>query len=214
MVEKEFDNALRSIVQMDYGLVLISHSVDKTFTDEYGNEFNQIVPTVNPRGRKIASRMTDIIGYAKTVQDIDGKMTTKLFMRGTPRYMAGSRFKYTPDCIDFTYKNLVEAIGNAIDKQMQEDGTEYFTDTKENLYTVSDKPNYDELMETFNNLINSLVSREDEIRFKDYWQPRIVEITDKYLGHGKKVSQCTREQTQALSLIIDELKDLINNNDK
>ena len=33
MVEKEFDTALRSIVQMDYGLVIISHSKDKTFTD-------------------------------------------------------------------------------------------------------------------------------------------------------------------------------------
>ena len=43
-------------------------------------------------------------------------------MRGTPRYEAGSRFKYTPDYIDFTYENLVNAIGEAIDKQAQEDG--------------------------------------------------------------------------------------------
>ena len=31
LVAKEFDDALRSIVQMNYGLVMISHSVDKTF---------------------------------------------------------------------------------------------------------------------------------------------------------------------------------------
>ena len=33
-------------------------------------------------------------------------------------------------------------------------------------------------------------------------------ITDKYLGRGQKVSQCSREQTEALSLIVDDLKEL------
>ena len=36
MVEKEFDECLREIVKMDYGLVIISHAIDKTFTDENG----------------------------------------------------------------------------------------------------------------------------------------------------------------------------------
>ena len=40
LAEKEFDECLRSIIQMDYGLVIISHSIDKTFTDEKGKEFN------------------------------------------------------------------------------------------------------------------------------------------------------------------------------
>ena len=34
MVGQEFDECLRKIVQMDYGLVLISHATDKTFKDE------------------------------------------------------------------------------------------------------------------------------------------------------------------------------------
>lgn len=57
LVGKEFDEALRSIVQMNYGLVLISHATDKTFTDEAGKEFNQIVPTLGTRPRNIVSRM-------------------------------------------------------------------------------------------------------------------------------------------------------------
>ena len=130
LVGKEFDEALRSIVQMNYGLVLISHATDKTFTDETGKEFNQIVPTLGTRPRNIVSRMCDIIGYSRAVQDAEGKTSTKLFMRGTPRYVAGSRFKYTPDYIDFTYNDLVKAISNAIDKQMEEDGAELFTDKR------------------------------------------------------------------------------------
>lgn len=212
LVEKEFDETIRAIVQMDYGLILISHSIDKTFTDESGKEFNQIVPTLNTRGRKVVSRMADIIGYSRAVQEEDGKIVTKLFMRGTPRYMAGSRFKYTPDYIDFNYKSLVNAIGEAIDKQMEEDGEEYFTDTRSNLYKETVELNFDELLTSFNEIVNNLIANNDEDKFKNYWQPRIVEITDKYLGRGQKVSQCSREQTEALSLIVDDLKDLISNN--
>lgn len=210
MVAKEFDECLRSIVQMGYGLVLISHAVDKTFTDETGTEFNQIIPTLGNKPRNIVSRMCDIIGYSRAIQDKDGVTTTKLFMRGTPRYVAGSRFKYTPDCIDFTYNDLVKAIGDAIDKQMEEDGTEYFTDERTNLYTnVTQELDFDELVGTFNSIVNTLIENNDKEKFESYWQPRIVQITDKYLGKGQKVNQCSREQTEALDLIVTDLKELV-----
>jgi len=61
LVAKEFDECLRSIVQMDYGLVLISHAVDKTFKDEQGQEFNQIVPTLGAKPRNIVSRMCKLV---------------------------------------------------------------------------------------------------------------------------------------------------------
>lgn len=209
MLAKEFDECLRSIVQMDYGLVLISHAVDKTFTDESGKEYNQIVPTLDKRARNVVSRMADIIGYSRAVQTSDGKIVTKLFMRGTPRYMAGSRFKYTPDFIDFNYKALVDAIGEAIDKQMEEDGSEYFTNEKSNLYeSKTEALDFDTLMEQFNSIINKLISSNDDEKFMTYYKPRIEEITNKHLGHGQKVSQCSREQVDVLSLIVDELMEL------
>jgi hypothetical protein len=197
---------------MDYGLVLISHAVDKTFTDEQGREFNQIVPTLGNKPRNIVSRMCDIIGYSRAIPSEDGTTTsTKLFMRGTPRYVAGSRFKYTPDYIDFTYKDLVKAIGEAIDRQMAEDGSEYFTDERTNLYkTVIDDLDYDELIETFNSIIKNLVETKSEDDFANFWQPRIVQITDKYLGKGMKVSQCSRDQVEALDLIVTDLQELLN----
>ena len=210
MIEKEFDECLRSIVQMDYGLVLISHSTDKTFKDENGQEYNKIVPTLDKRATKVVSRMTDIIGYSRAVVDENGEESVKLFMRGTPRYMAGSRFKYTPDYIDFSYDNLVNAIVDAIDKQAKEDGDEYYTNEKSNLFVDTSKElDFDELMDEFNQIVNGIIDANDDEKFQSFWQPRIVQITDKYLGRGQKVSQCSREQTEALSLIIDDLKDLI-----
>lgn len=210
MVAKEYDECLRSIIQMDYGLVLISHSVDKTFKDEQGQEYNQIVPTLGNKPRAIVSRMCDIIGYSRGVQNEDGTTSTKLFMRGTPRYVAGSRFKYTPDYIDFNYPSLVKAIGDAIDKQMEEDGTEYFTNERSNLYKdTRDELNFDDLMDSFNSIVNNLIDNTEEEEFKSYWQPRIVQITDKYLGKGMKVSQCSRDQVEALDLIVTDLQELV-----
>ena len=188
LVSKEFDECLRSIVMMDYGLILISHATDKVFKDE------------------AVARMADIIGYSRIVTDKEGNNLTKLFMRGTPRYEAGSRFKYTPNYIDFSYDNLVSAISDAIDKQAQEDGKEFFTDKKNNLYEDTTKDlNFDELMKNCNDLIKGMIDNNSEEVFKEFYQPRIVQITDRYLGRGQKMSQCSREQVEALSLIYDDL---------
>ena len=207
LVAKEFDECLRSILQMGYGLVMISHSVDKTFKDEAGNEFNQIVPTLGAKARNIVDRMVDIIGYSRVVQDEQGNNVTKLFMRGTPRYVAGSRFKYTPDYIDFNYASLVAAIGEAIDRQMEEDGAEHFTNERSNLYSTTTELNFDDLMSEFNSCIEKLISNHST-DFETVYQPKIIQITEKYLGKGQKVSNISRDQTEALSLIVDELKDL------
>lgn len=192
---------------MGYGLVMISHSVDKVFKDEAGNEFNQIVPTLGAKARNIVDRMVDVLGYSRVVQDENGNNVTKLFMRGTPRYVAGSRFKFTPDYIDFNYQSLVTAIGDAIDKQMEEEGSENFTNTRNNLYSASPELNFDDLMNTFNNCIETLISNHST-DFETNYQPKIIQITEKYLGKGQKVSNISRDQVEALSLIVDELKDL------
>ena len=57
LIEKEFDECLRQIVQMGYGLVVISHETDKTFTNENGTQFNKIVPTLDKRANNVLARM-------------------------------------------------------------------------------------------------------------------------------------------------------------
>ena len=210
MAAKEFDEQLRSILQMNYGLVLISHAVDKTFKDQNGQEYNQIVPTLDVKPRNIVSRMADIIGYSRVIDLPDGTSATKLFMRGTPRFVAGSRFKYTPDCIDFNYKSLVSAIGDAIDQQMAEDGAQYFTEERNNLYTATTKDlDFDALMVEFGDIITQISVKSEEDTFKTYWEPRITQVIETYLGKGAKVSQCSRDQVEALDLIVSELKEFI-----
>lgn len=205
---KEFDEALRSIPQMGYGLVMISHSQDKTFKDETGEEYNQIVPTLANRPRLVVDRMSDIIGYAHPVQEEDGSTHTVLYMRGTPRFVAGSRFKYTPDFIDFSYDNLVNAISDAIDKQAAEDNGQFVTEKRTKAYNVEPEQNFDSMMAEFKDLTHKIQKSTGE-DFKNKWAPKIVEITNKYLGVGKKVSDCTAAQSEQLELILIDLKDLV-----
>ena len=213
LVSQEFDECLRSIVQMGYGLVLISHATDKTFASETGQEYNKIVPTLDKRATNIVSRMADIIGYSRAVTDDNGNESVKLFMRGTQRYMAGSRFKYTPDYIDFSYDNLVNAIADAIDQQASAEGKQYFTDKATNLHQDTTKDlDFDDLMGEFQELVSGVMSSVDEDTFNSYWQPRLTETIERYLGKGNKISNCNRTQVEAISLIITDLKELINKN--
>ena len=212
LVSKEFDECLRDIVKMDYGLVMISHATDKTFTDETGTEYNKIVPTLDKRATNIISRMADIIGYSRPITQEDGKTVTKLFMRGTSRYMAGSRFKYTPDYIDFSYKNLVDAIGDAIEQQAKEDGSEFFTDERSNLHSYSKELDFDALNDEFNQIVEGIIKSCDDEKFGTFWQPRIAEIVEKHIGKGNKVTQMSRGQAESLSLIVDDIKILVEKN--
>lgn len=210
MVEKEFDEMLRAIVQLGYGLVIISHDTDKVFKDESGNEFHKIVPTLDKRANNVCARMCDLIGYARAVTNEAGENVTKLFLRGTPRFEAGSRFKYTPEVIDFTYNNLVDAIRDAIDKQAEEDGNEFYTNERSNLYKEPlAELDFDKLMETFNSIIGELAEKNDEETFDAMIKPRIIQITEKYLGKGQLVSKCSRDQIEALDLIVSDLKELV-----
>lgn len=204
-LEKEYDETLRSILQMDYGLVMISHATDKTFTDEDGHEYNQIVPTLDKRGTKVTVRMADIVGYSRSVMDDDGNTHTKLFTRGTPRYVAGTRFQYFPESIDFTYKNLVDAIGGAVEALEKEFGADAVTSDNSNLYLDQTNDNIDvaDLITAFGNIAGELVEKDEA-----YFVPRIQAITNRVLGKDKKISEATPEQVDLVQVALDELKEL------
>ena len=202
LVEKEFDECLRSIIQMDYGLVIISHSIDKTFTDEKGKEFNQIVPTLDSRGRKICERACDIIGYAREVEDENGKQV-RLFLRQTNRFVAGSRFKYMPDSILFTYDNLVSAIQEAIDKEAAEHNGSYVTSQASNLEKITTEYDFNGLMEEFQTIVSKLMENQSPTM-----AAKITKIVETHLGKGKKVGDITPDQAADLDLIVYDLKRL------
>lgn len=203
-LDDEFDKALRMICNLDYGLVLISHSKDKTYKDETGEEYSRIVPTIDDRGARICSRTCDIIGYSRTVETAKG-LETRLFMRETPRYVAGSRFKYIPNSIEFTYSNLTKAITEAIDQEAAEHDNKFVTEEESNLYLTDNKQPlpFSELKQQFDSLVEKLMSNNVPAQMA----PTITRIVEKHLGKGKKVAECTPAQVDQIELILYDLKE-------
>ena len=187
MAMDEFDECIRKILQLGYGLVIISHDQDKTMKNENGEEYNQIIPTLDKRARLVCERTCDIIGYCREVEDQEGHKTVRMFMRETSRYVAGSRFKYTPDSIELSYDNLVKAIADAIDEQERvSKGTT--TNSFNNLHTDDIEYDFPALMKEVQQTVGALMSGHPEMEHK------IVSIVDKHLGKGKKVSDCTPDR--------------------
>ena len=122
-----------------------------------------------------------------------------MFMRETNRFVAGSRFKYTPDSIELTYDNLVKAISDAIDAQEKEVSGST-TDKSFNMHQEEVHYDFPTLMKEVQETVGSIMSTRPEMEHK------IVAIVDKHLGKGRKVSDCTPEQAELVDLILDDLK--------
>lgn len=215
LLKKEFEEVFRTITQLGYAVYFISHSKDKTFKREDGSEYNQIVPSVANTYNSIIENMADIYGYMHPVYR-DGENKVVITLRSLDGTVsAGGRFKYIAPEIDSDYKSLVKALNEAIDKEAGLTNNKFITDEK-NYVPIANELDFDELMSEFNSLVDSIpgssnpsTDSEEGKKFLEYWMPRITQIIEKYLGKGKKVSQCTRDQVEQLSLIVIEVKDLL-----
>jgi hypothetical protein len=202
-VEKEFDKTLRKIVQLGYGLVLISHAEEKSEKDEQGDEYTMIQPTLSKRGKKVVNRMCDIIGYARQVKDSEGVQKVMLFLRGTDRFLAGSRFKYIKEYIELSYDNLVNALHDAIEEE-----------EKHNKGSVTNEVRTIAIQE-----IEYKIA-EQKLRFMDVVeelletgkadQSVINKIIQKYLGMDGTVSSAGESQSALVAAVCDELQALLN----
>ena len=204
--KKEFEDVFRSLTQMGYAVIFISHTKEKTCKRKDGTEYTQITPSLQTSANSIVENMADIYAYAHP-ERIDGEPKVILTMRHEDdTIFCGGRFKYIDSQIEFNYDSLVKALNDAIDREEQAiKNPTLFTEKREE---VIEKPdyNYDELMAQFTTLVSDLMSKD-----KAYYSPRITAIVEKYLGKGKKVSETTITQAEFIYLINSEIEeDLVN----
>lgn len=197
--KKEFEETFRTITQLGYALIFISHDQDKTFKRKDGVEYNQIVPTAQRSINNIAKDMADLYAYAR-LNETTGERT--LVMRSLDNSIdCGCRFKYMAPEIPLDYTELVKALNAAIDKEAKENDNKFVTDERVSAVQAPEY-NYDALMEEFQSIITPLMQKNPE-----YYGPRIVSIVEKYLGKGKKIADTTIDQAEFVYLIVSELKE-------
>ena len=198
--KKEFEDVFRTLAQLGYAVVFISHDKEKTITPQNAKEYQQIGSSMQSSALAIIENMSDIIGYAHPQVTENGARMV-LTLRSTDNSVrCGCRFKYIKPEIDFTYDALTAALNEAIDQEANETQNKYVTSDRA-AAPILKEYNFDALMAEFKSLAGELMQRNQSNAAK------ITQIVDKYLGRNKKVSEATPDQAEFIHLIVTEIKE-------
>lgn len=200
--KKEFEDTFRTLTQLGYAVVFISHEKEKTIKLQTGTEYQQMGSSMQTSAMAIVENMSDIIGYAHPIIDKNGESKRVLSLRSPDNTIrCGCRFRYIAPEIEFSYESLTKALNEAIDKEASETNNQFVTNDRQ-VAPILKEYDYESLMAEFQDLVGSLMNKNPQ-----FYGPRITQVVDKYLGKGKKVSDATIEQAEFIALIIDEIKD-------
>ena len=195
-LSKEFDNALRKITMMGYGLIMTCHL--KESSDENG-EIIGYKPDLNNRCLKIVNGLVDIIGVITQTWDEHGESHRWIQTRSTPTIVAGSRYKYLAPRIPFGYNEFLEALGQAIDKE-QENGA-VVTDTAP--IDTFEKLDYKAIRAEASELWTVLVEKDPENA------PVILKKVEIIFGRPMKLSEITEDQVDLFNLVVLDMRDML-----
>ena len=196
----EFNEIFRGLTQLGYAVFFIGHHKEVTLTDPSTNAERMVIrPSLSTSTRDVIAGMSDIYGYAHQLRKDEMSVLTLRCTDGSIE--CGCRFKYIPNEITMSYKNLVNAIQSAIDQEAEELNGKFVTEERATAPVVKSY-DYDKLMKEFSEIVGDLMVKNQSL-----YGPKITQIVDKYLGRGKKVSEATPEQAEFIYLIVNDIKE-------
>ncbi len=200
LVEKEFQDCLRQITQMGYGIVLIAHSVPRVEKTPEGSEIEIVSPDLPKRGYKVINQLVDIIGYIDIIWDKEGNEKRVLYTRKTSQIMAGSRFKYLKSIIPFGYKELTDAIAEAVEKEANESGSTLVDHEEEEKKEI--ERTFIEIREEAREIWEKLV-KTDKSNVE-----KLNKIIIDTFGKQIKLSEITENQKDLFEIVLAEMKEI------
>ena len=195
--KEEFNEVFRGLTQLGYAVFFIGHDKVEIIDNPDGTKTNKIRPQLSNSTKTVIAGMADIYGYAH--QKAAGEMSVLTLRDASGLIECGCRFKYMPVEITMSYKNLIDGLNEAIDKEASETANMFVT-TERVVAPVAVTYDYDALMAEFQDLVGQLMSKGTTNG------PKITSIVEKYLGKGKKVSDTTPEQAEFVNLIVSDIK--------
>lgn len=112
LAASEFERVVRKMMQIGFGVVLISHVSESQELDPIsGAEINRVVPSITRTGRKIVTGLADMILFAEVIRETspDGKnQTFRRILRTTPMvgFDCGTRGNYLPPITPLDYEQF------------------------------------------------------------------------------------------------------------
>ena len=199
--KKEFEDTFRTLTQLGYAVVFISHDKEKTIAPQNAKEYQQIGSSMQSSALSIIENMSDIIGYAHPKVTENGTRMVLTLRSSDNSIRCGCRFKHIRPEIDFTYQALTDALNEALDREAAETNNQFVTNERQVAVIVKEY-DYDALMTEFQDIAGQLMARAAATN-----GPKITQIIEKYLGKGKKITETTRDQAEFVYLIVTEIKE-------
>lgn len=194
--ETEFWTEIDKLLGSGYTLIFISH--------EETTKEGKHIPKGDKRSIKPIVDNSDVVVYLTSngVDEEGNVIKSSAWFAETPEFFARSRFDYMDTYLpEFTAENLEKVIAEGIERQEKAEGVQAVSYDEQKERYKSDDLDYEKLMGEIKG-IGSELAEADKLE-------ELQEIVEKHLGVGKKVTECKKSQVQVMSLILDDLKELL-----
>lgn len=195
--EKLFFKAINTLLSCNYTVVFIAH-------EQVDNKTKQIVPKGDKRAIDPIRDFVDYVIYLQSNGvDEDGKVIpSSAYLAETPDFFARSRFEGTPTYLpEWNVESLIEAVNIGIEAEEKKSGIKAVTYEEQKAQNTSVSYDYDEVMGEIQELGQKMATSG--------YMEELTDIVERTLGHGKKVTECTKKQLEAMVIILDDLKDAV-----
>ena len=195
--ETEFWEQINALTSMGYTCYFIGHA-------SVGKE-GYISPKGDKRALDPIINLCDIVCYLQSngVDEEGRVIRSSAYLAQTAEFFARSRFDYIDTFIpEFTAANLEKAVIEAIERQEKAEGTKAVSFEEQQKAYQIDRMTYKELMDELQ-IYGNKMAEADQIG-------TLTRIVEKELGKGAKVTECVEGQEEAMSVILDNIKDKCN----
>lgn len=195
--ENEFWTELNLLMKSGYTLLFIGH-------EQMSKDEKKTVPKGDVRSMKPIRDNSDVVVYLTSngVDEDRNVIKSSAWFAETDKFFARSRFDYIDTYLEeFTAENLENVIAQAVEKQEKAEGVAAVSFNEQKDRFKSEVLDYDTLMEQIKAIGGQLAEAEK--------MDELTDVVEKHLGSGKKVTECKKSQVQVMSVILDDLKDLL-----
>lgn len=194
--EKIFFKAINSLLSCDYTVIFIGHEqIDKD---------GKATPKGDKRSVDPVRDFVDYVVYLKSngTDDKGNVIPSSAYLAETDKWFARSRFSTTPTYLPvWSAEAFEDAVNKGIEGIEKETGVKAVSYDEQKAQNTSVEYDFEETMNEIQEVGQKLVEAGQ--------LEALTEIVEDTLGKGKKVSECTKKQIEAMVIILDNLKDKV-----
>lgn len=180
-----------------YSVIFISHADAPKEVKDVVTKTKQLryQPTIDKRANAIIQKHVDVSCMLTTSMDEAG-VERRFAVFRSPIAEVGSRYPYLPNMVELSYDNIIGAVKTAIEKQVEADGMKT---SKTMMATEEITYDFNALMDEAKALYGVFESTGNAKHF--------AIAVEKVLGVGRRISDCTEHQAEAIYSVNIELKE-------